>query len=74
MPNVQDIKTELMIDAHRTRYSVHPGSTKMCRNLKNELSLIRVSLTFLKFHFMYNNISFVEIGRNMWIGFGELLR
>ena len=28
MPDVQDIKTELMIDIHRTRYSIHPGSMK----------------------------------------------
>ena len=35
VPDVQDIKTELMTDAHRTRYSIHPGSTKMYQNLKN---------------------------------------
>ena len=27
--DVHDIKTELMTDAHHTRYSIHPGSTKM---------------------------------------------
>ena len=33
--DVQDIKSELMTDAHHTRYSVHPRSTKMYQNLKN---------------------------------------
>ena len=35
VPDVQDIKSELMTDVHHTRYSIHPGSTKMYQNLKN---------------------------------------
>ena len=36
VPDVQDIKAKLMTNAHRTRYSIHPGSSKMYQNLKNQ--------------------------------------
>ena len=29
VPNLDDLKTELMTEAHSMRYSMHPGSTKM---------------------------------------------
>ena len=34
MPNVDDIRKQLMIEAYATPYSMHPGSTKMYYNLK----------------------------------------
>jgi len=34
-PNIEDLKDEIMTEAHSTRYSMHPGSTKMYQNLKN---------------------------------------
>ena len=35
VPNLEDLKNEIMTEAHNTRYSMHPGSTKMYQNLKN---------------------------------------
>ena len=34
IPNVQELKREILQEAHSSRYSVHPGSTKMYRDLK----------------------------------------
>ena len=34
IPNVQELKREILQDAHSSRYSIHPGSTKMYRDLK----------------------------------------
>ncbi|KAL8098259.1 hypothetical protein AgCh_031136 [Apium graveolens] len=34
IPNVQELKDELLHEGHSSRYSVHPGSTKMYRDLK----------------------------------------
>ena len=31
VPDVQDIKSELVIDAHHTRYSIHPGTPRCTR-------------------------------------------
>ncbi|KAJ8630104.1 hypothetical protein MRB53_023427 [Persea americana] len=35
VPNIKDLKNEIMTEAHNTRYSMHSGSTKMYQNLKN---------------------------------------
>ena len=34
VPNVQELKREILQEAHQSRYSIHPGSTKMYRDLK----------------------------------------
>ena len=34
VPNVADLKNEIMREAHSSRYSIHPGSTKMYQDLK----------------------------------------
>ncbi|WP_170284062.1 RNase H-like domain-containing protein, partial [Flagellimonas olearia] len=34
VPNIEDLRNEIMEEAHSTRYSMHPGSTKMYQNLK----------------------------------------
>ena len=34
IPNVPKLKAEILQDAHSTRYLIHPGSTKMYRDLK----------------------------------------
>ncbi|KAL8116429.1 hypothetical protein AgCh_022794 [Apium graveolens] len=34
IPNVAELKEEIMRDAHNSKYSIHPGSTKMYRDLK----------------------------------------
>ena len=34
VPNEETLKREIMEEAHCTAYSMHPGSTKMYRNLK----------------------------------------
>ncbi|XP_073041882.1 uncharacterized protein [Primulina eburnea] len=35
VPDIDGIREELMVEAHKSRFSVHPGSTKMYRDLKN---------------------------------------
>ena len=35
VPDVDDLKNEIMTEAHNTRYFMHLGSTKMYHNLKN---------------------------------------
>ena len=35
VPDVEDLKKEIMEEAHFFAYSVHPGSTKMYHNLKD---------------------------------------
>ena len=34
IPNVAELKQEILQEAHSSRYSIHPGSTKMYRDLK----------------------------------------
>ena len=34
IPNVAKLKEEILRDAHSSKYSIHPGSTKMYRDLK----------------------------------------
>ena len=34
MPNIEDLRNDIMTEAHSTKYSMHPGSTKMYQNLK----------------------------------------
>ena len=34
IPNVPELKNEILHDAHSSRYSIHPGSTKMYQDLK----------------------------------------
>ena len=34
VPNVQELKDEILYEGHNSRYSVHPGTTKMYRDLK----------------------------------------
>ena len=34
IPNVPELKKEILHDAHSSRYSIHPGSTKMYQDLK----------------------------------------
>ena len=34
IPNVPELKAEILQDAHSSRFSIHPGSTKMYRDLK----------------------------------------
>ena len=34
VPNIEDLRNKIMTEAHSTRYSIHPGSTKMYQNLK----------------------------------------
>jgi len=34
VPDVDGVKEEIMTEAHNTKYSMHPGSTKMFQNLK----------------------------------------
>ena len=29
VPNIEDLKNDIMTEAHGTKYSMHPGSTKM---------------------------------------------
>ena len=35
VPNVDELRKELMEEAHFSAYSVHPGSTKMYHDLKD---------------------------------------
>ena len=35
VPAQEDLKQAIMFEAHHTRYSVYPGSTKMYRNLRD---------------------------------------
>src|SRR5262249_12718976 len=35
VPDVDELKREIMEEAHSTAYSVHPGSTKMYKDLRN---------------------------------------
>ena len=34
VPDVHDLKQKIMIEAHSTPYSVHPGSNKMYQDLR----------------------------------------
>ena len=35
VPDVRELKDEILVDAHHSRYSIHPGSTKMYQNLRS---------------------------------------
>ena len=34
IPNIIDLKRDILSEAHESRYSIHPGSTKMYQDLK----------------------------------------
>ena len=34
-PNINDLRNEIMAEAHTTKYSMHPGSTKIYQNLRS---------------------------------------
>lgn len=34
VPNVNELRKRIMMEAHHSRYSVYPGSTKMYHDLK----------------------------------------
>ena len=34
VPDMDDLRTRILTDAHGSRYSIHPGSTKMYHDLK----------------------------------------
>ena len=34
LPNIEDLRNDIMTEAHSMKYSMHPGSTKMYQNLK----------------------------------------
>ena len=34
VPDVDDLRTKIVTEAHGSRYSIHPGSTKMYHDLK----------------------------------------
>ena len=34
VPEINDLKREIFYEAHKSRYSIHPGETKMYRDLK----------------------------------------
>jgi len=36
VPDGKELKKEILSEAHRSNYSVHPGSTKMYRNLRQQ--------------------------------------
>ncbi|WZZ15186.1 hypothetical protein YC2023_108275 [Brassica napus] len=42
VPNDRSLKEEIMREAHKSRFSVHPGATKMYQNLKKFYHLIRM--------------------------------
>ena len=33
-PNVDDLRTRILVEAHGSRYSIHPSFTKMCHHLR----------------------------------------
>ena len=33
VPNLKDLRLRILNEAHRTRYTIHPGATKMYRDL-----------------------------------------
>ncbi|XP_075091760.1 uncharacterized protein LOC142171934 [Nicotiana tabacum] len=35
VPNVEDLRRAIMVEAHSSRYSIHPGSTKMYHDLRD---------------------------------------
>ena len=35
MPNVNDLRNQILEEAHGDRYSIHPGSTTMYHDLRN---------------------------------------
>ena len=47
--DVHDIQTKLITDAHRTRYCIHPGNTKMYQNLKNHYWWMSMKKEITKF-------------------------
>ena len=34
VPDIPQLKRELINEAHRARYTIHPGTTEMCKDLK----------------------------------------
>ena len=48
MPDVEDLKKDIMIEAHHMRYLMHPGTTKMYE--------------YLEGHFLWNIMKRVIIG------------
>ena len=41
VPKDEEMRKQILSEAHETPYSVHPGATKMYKDLKNELLVAR---------------------------------
>ena len=35
IPNIDELRKDIIVEAHSTRYTMHPGSTKTYQDLKN---------------------------------------
>ena len=35
VPDIHDLRNEIMVEAHNSRYAIHPRSTKMYQNLRS---------------------------------------
>ena len=49
MPQKSDVKMDILREAHRTPYTVHPGETKMYRNLKQNFWWKRMKVDIAKY-------------------------
>ena len=49
VPDVDDLRWELMTEAHKTVYTMHPGSTNMYQNLKVCYWLNRIKANVIDF-------------------------
>ena len=49
VPNVEDVKKEIMHEAHFAPYAMHPGSTKMYKDLKSHYWWSRMKKEIAKF-------------------------
>ena len=45
VPHVDDLINTILTEAHSSRYSIHPGATKMYRDLNNTFGGVELSVT-----------------------------
>ncbi|XP_059294530.1 uncharacterized protein LOC132047512 [Lycium ferocissimum] len=60
VPHVDELRQELMVEAHSSKYSVHPGSTKMYKDLKQHYWWKSIKVDIFNFVAKYLNCQQVK--------------
>jgi hypothetical protein len=68
VPQKYERKMDILREGHRTPYTVHPGETKMCRDLKQNFLWKRMKFDIAKYVAAYGVCQLVKAEHKMCVG------